>query len=149
MLNQTNYPYSTQANAYPQTTNIPSQAHPYHLVDPSPWPLTASFALLVTTLAAVLKFNGWIMGGTLLTMGILAVLITMAFWWRDCIRESAYQGFHTKKVQKGISLGFLLFVVSEVFFFISIFWGYFHSSLAPTVELGAVWPPKGIEPLNP
>lgn len=132
-----------------QTRSVAIQAHPFHLVDPSPWPLAASFALLVTTLAAVLKFHGWIMGGTLLTMGIIAVALTMGLWWRDCIRESAYQGFHTTKVQNGITMGFVLFVISEVFFFISIFWGYFHSSLAPTVELGAVWPPKGIEPLNP
>lgn len=61
----------------------------------------------------------------------------------------SYQGYHTKLVKKGITIGFVLFVVSEVFFFVSIFWGYFHSALAPTVELSSMWPPKGIEPLNP
>lgn len=60
-----------------------------------------------------------------------------------------FQGHHTFAVQKGLSLGFVLFVISEVFFFISIFWAFFHSSLAPTVELGAQWPPAGIEALNP
>lgn len=60
-----------------------------------------------------------------------------------------FQGHHTFAVQKGLSLGFVLFVVSEVFFFISIFWAFFHSSLSPTVELGAHWPPAGIETLNP
>ncbi|ORX80318.1 COX3-domain-containing protein, partial [Basidiobolus meristosporus CBS 931.73] len=111
-------------------------------------PLAALFALLVTTLAAVSKFHGWIMGGTLLTMGIIAVALTMAFWWRDCIRESAYQGFHTTKVQNGITMGFVLFVISEVFFFISIFWGYFHSSLAPTVELGPYKPAQVTKVMN-
>ena len=61
----------------------------------------------------------------------------------------SYQGYHTRLVSRGITIGFILFVISEVFFFISIFWGYFHSALVPTVELGSLWPPKGIEPLNP
>jgi cytochrome c oxidase subunit 3 len=61
----------------------------------------------------------------------------------------SYQGYHTQLVKRGITIGFILFVISEVFFFISIFWGYFHSALAPTVELGSLWPPKGIEALNP
>ena len=60
-----------------------------------------------------------------------------------------FQGHHTFAVQKGLSLGFVLFVISEIFFFISIFWAFFHSSLSPTVELGAHWPPAGIETLNP
>lgn len=58
------------------------------------------------------------------------------------------QGYHTKKVRKGINIGFILFIVSEVFFFFSIFWAYFHSSLSPSVELGGMWPPMGIEALN-
>ncbi|RKP12385.1 cytochrome c oxidase subunit III domain-containing protein [Piptocephalis cylindrospora] len=70
--------------------NYKYQAHPFHLVEPSPWPLTASFALLILTTASVLNFHG-----------------------------------------------FILFIISEVFFFISIFWAYFHSSLVPTVDLGA------------
>ena len=61
----------------------------------------------------------------------------------------SYQGYHTHLVKKGITIGFILFVISEVFFFLSIFWAYFHSALAPTVELGSIWPPKGITPLNP
>ena len=60
-----------------------------------------------------------------------------------------FTGNHTTIVQKGLNLGFILFVASEVMFFVSIFWAYFHSSLAPTVDLGSVWPPAGIEPLNP
>jgi len=58
-------------------------------------------------------------------------------------------GNHTSVVQRGITLGFILFVVSEVLFFFSIFWAFFHSALSPAVELGAVWPPEGILALNP
>ena len=128
--------------------NYKYQAHPFHLVEPSPWPFTASFALLILTTASVLNFHG-INSSIALTIGFLSVLTTMALWWRDCIRESSYQGFHTNLVKKGITIGFILFIISEVFFFISIFWAYFHSSLVPTVELGSLWPPKGIEALNP
>jgi cytochrome c oxidase subunit 3 len=45
----------------------------------------------------------------------------MALWFKDIIIEASYLGAHTEKVQKGISLGVVLFVVSEVFFFLSIF----------------------------
>ncbi len=52
-------------------------------------------------------------------------------------------------VQKGLNLGVILFIVSEGLFFVAIFWAFFHSALTPTVELGAQWPPMGIEPVNP
>jgi cytochrome c oxidase subunit 3 len=64
----------------------------------------------------------------------------MTLWWRDTIRESSYLGCNTNRVKKGIYIGFILFVISEICFFISIFWAFFHSSLAPSVELGCLWP---------
>ena len=125
------------------------QFHPYHLVDPSPWPLITSFARLTLTLSAVIYFNGYANGGTLVSFGFLATLFAMILWFRDVVAEGSFMGNHTFAVQKGLNLGVALFIVSEVFFFISIFWAYFHSALAPTVELGAHWPPAGIDPLNP
>tara|TARA_A100001037_G_C14793441_1_gene475653 strand:- start:31 stop:660 length:630 start_codon:yes stop_codon:yes gene_type:complete len=73
----------------------------------------------------------------------------MFVWWRDIIRESTYQGHHTTTVQAGLKSGMVLFIVSEIMFFLAFFWAFFHSSLAPTIEIGAVWPPKGIDVLNP
>ena len=125
------------------------QAHPYHLVEPSPWPIVVAFALLTTTLSGVLSFHGYSNGPFLLALGLIATTATMGLWFVSVTREGTFQGHHTFAVQKGLLLGFILFVISEVFFFISIFWAFFHSSLAPTVELGAHWPPAGIEPLNP
>lgn len=125
------------------------QAHPYHLVEPSPWPLITSFALLTLTTSAVMYFNGLANGGLLLSLGFLSTLGAMTLWFRDVVTEGTYLGDHTFAVQKGLTIGVALFIVSEVFFFLSIFWAYFHSSLAPTVELGAHWPPIGISPLNP
>jgi cytochrome c oxidase subunit 3 len=125
------------------------QGHPYHLVEPSPYPLLVSLALLITTLSGVMTFHGYSNGAFLLSLGFLSTVFGMALWLKDVVREATYQGHHTIAVQKGLMMGFILFVVSEVMFFLSIFWAFFHSSLAPTVELGASWPPAGIEPLNP
>jgi hypothetical protein len=69
------------------TTKI-YQAHPYHLVEPSPWPLAASLALLIITTSAVLNFHGWSTSVAFAT-GLFSLLATMGFWWRDCIRESS------------------------------------------------------------
>jgi cytochrome c oxidase subunit 3 len=137
---------------YSMTTkfmNRSVQAHPFHLVEASPWPIAVSFSLLVVTLSGVMTFQGYSNGLFLLTLGFISLVSTMTLWFKDISREGTFQGHHTFAVQKGLSLGFILFVISEVFFFISIFWAFFHSSLAPSVELGAHWPPAGIEALNP
>ena len=65
------------------------------------------------------------------------------------IREATFEGHHTRAVQIGLRYGMILFIASEVMFFLAFFWAFFHSSLAPTVEIGAVWPPKGIQVLSP
>ena len=88
-------------------------------------------------------------GGFVLSLGLIMILYSMFVWWRDVIRESTYEGLHTSAVQTGLRYGMILFIVSEIMFFVAFFWAFFHSSLAPTVEIGAVWPPKGIEVLNP
>lgn len=130
------------------TKKIPLPAHPYHIVDPSPWPLGLSFVLFSLTTSAVLKFHGYPLGDFLLLLSFLLLNWGMGLWFKDIITEATFLGSHTDKVQKGISLGVALFIVSEVFFFLSIFWAYFHSSLAPAVEIGSEWPPKGVEPVN-
>lgn len=80
---------------------------------------------------------------------ILILVICLFQWWRDIIRESTYQGFHTKKVIKGLKIRILLFIISELFFFVRIFWCYFHIFLSPRIEIGGLWPPKNIQIFNP
>nr|YP_002970947.1 cytochrome c oxidase subunit III [Chalarodon madagascariensis]BAH70453.1 cytochrome oxidase subunit 3 [Chalarodon madagascariensis] len=123
------------------------QAHAYHMVDPSPWPLTGAISALLLTsgLAVWFHFNNI----NLIMLGMAILLLTMYQWWRDIVREGTYQGHHTPLVQKGLRYGMILFITSEVFFFIGFFWAFYHSSLAPTPELGGCWPPSGIHPLNP
>lgn len=130
------------------------QAQPFHLVTPSPWPLLTSFALLILTSSAVMYFNGYanIIGGSgilLVLIGLITTTMAITLWFRDVVTEGTFLGDHTLPVQKGISMGVILFIISEVFFFISIFWSFFHSALAPTVELGTLWPPVGIATINP
>nr|QBP33886.1 cytochrome c oxidase subunit III [Klapopteryx armillata] len=121
--------------------------HPYHLVDQSPWPLTGAIGALVTVSGLLQWFHQYNM--TLLNLGFLITTLTMILWWRDVTREGTFQGLHTYPVTLGLRWGMILFIVSEVFFFISFFWAFFHSSLSPTGELGAMWPPVGIVPFNP
>jgi len=84
-----------------------------------------------------------------LILAFVSVIFSMSFWFRDVISESTYLGNHTLSVQRGLNMGVALFIVSEALFFLAIFWAFFHSALAPTVELGAQWPPIGIEAINP
>ena len=125
------------------------QSHPFHMVEPSPWPLLTANAVLSMLVSAVLYFNGIQYGSELLVLGLLSVIFAFSLWFRDVTTEGTYLGDHTLIVQKGLTMGVSLFIVTEAFFFVSIFWAYFHSSLAPTVELGSQWPPAGIEALNP
>nr|AKE07125.1 cytochrome c oxidase subunit III [Monopterus albus] len=123
------------------------QAHAYHMVDPSPWPLTRAISALLMTSGLATWFH--YKTTTLLFLGTTLLLLTMFQWWRDIIRESTFQGHHTTPVQKGLRYGMVLFITSEVFFFIGFFWAFYDSSLAPAIELGGLWPPTGISPLDP
>nr|AQM40179.1 cytochrome c oxidase subunit 3 [Diestramima tibetensis] len=121
--------------------------HPYHLVNVSPWPLTGAIGALATVAGLVKWFHQF--NNSLFMLGLLILMLTMIQWWRDITREGTYQGLHTLPVNFGLRWGMILFIVSEVFFFVSFFWAFFHSSLSPAVELGAMWPPMGINPFNP
>nr|AZH80994.1 cytochrome c oxidase subunit III [Caridina macrodentata]AZH80995.1 cytochrome c oxidase subunit III [Caridina macrodentata] len=121
--------------------------HTYHLVDMSPWPLTGSISAMMITTGLVKWFHQFNMD--LLLLGLLATALTMIQWWRDITREGTYQGLHTTRVVTGLQWGMILFITSEVLFFFSFFWAFFHSSLSPTVEVGSCWPPAGIQSFNP
>lgn len=125
------------------------QAHPFHLVSPSPWPINTCISLYNLTTSGVLTIHGYANADYYLIIAFISVVGSMAFWWRDVISEGTYLGNHTLAVQRGLNMGVALFIVSEALFFLAIFWAFFHSALSPTVELGAQWPPMGISPVNP
>ncbi len=125
------------------------QSHPFHLVSPSPWPIYTCIAMLTLTTSGVLTMHGFSDASYFLTAAFITLVSSMSFWWRDVISEGTYLGNHTLAVQRGLNMGVALFIVSEALFFLAIFWAFFHSALSPTVELGAQWPPMGIEAINP
>lgn len=125
------------------------QRHPFHLVDPSPWPLVASLSALFCTSGGVLYFHAFKIGAFLLFLGLISLLSVMFSWWRDVVREATFEGHHTGIVQQGLRFGVILFIISEIFFFFAFFWAFFHSSVTPTIDIGASWPPKGIITLSP
>lgn len=110
------------------------QAHPFHLVSPSPWPLYTSISLLSLTTSAVLSFHGFAYAEYNLLMSLTSLILSMSFWFRDIIAEGTYIGHHTLAVQRGLNLGVALFIVSEALFFLAIFWTFFHSC---TLWIGA------------
>lgn len=121
--------------------------HPFHLVNNSPWPLLrAGFAIRLT----VGRLNYfYFFNRTLIGASMLGLLIVSAQWWRDVSRESTLLGQHSNVVELGMRWGIVLFICSEVFFFVSFFWRFFYSRLSPGLELGRVWPPIGLSPFNP
>lgn len=123
--------------------------HPYHLVNPSPWPIFISLAALTTTFGSVMYFHGHLGGGSMLAFGVVSITYAFGVWWRDVIREASFEGKHTSAVQQGLRYGVLLFILSEVLFFFAFFWAFFHSSLSPAIEIGGIWPPRGITVINP
>ena len=130
-------------------TRATFQAHPFHLVSPSPWPLYTCISLLTLTTTGVSTMHNYAHAKIVLLLGFLGLIYSMSLWFRDVISEGTYLGNHTLAVQRGINMGVGLFIVSEALFFLAIFWAFFHSALSPTIELGATWPPMGINSINP
>ncbi|MEQ8750617.1 MAG: cytochrome c oxidase subunit 3 [Amphiplicatus sp.] len=168
--------------------------HDYHLVNPSPWPLVGSIAAAAMMIGAVSWLQttedgvGLVLGGEnglklpggpgIFIAGFVGVLITMAGWWRDVIKESLTGENTALVIRLGLRYGMVLFIASEVMFFAAWFWAFFGAALFPDAgapimlpdgsqmsnldgnpaflgndarlhSTGGVWPPKGVEPLDP
>ena len=142
------------------------EKHNYHLVDPSPWPALGTLAVIILAFGAIHYFgtgNPFVSPGddpnevvrgsmTPMLIGLALVVLTMIFWWRDVIKES-HGGFHNEIVQIGLKYGMVLFIASEVCFFVAFFWAFFDVSLPGQHEwraaIGGVWPPEGDGYLKP
>lgn len=117
--------------------------HPYHLVNPSAWPIMGAAAGGVLATGAIFYMHYdtvWLM-----LVGFVAVFVVMYGWWRDIVLESVREKAHTSIVKIGLRYGMMLFIASEVMFFVAFFWAYFNASLFPTEATGFQWPPVGIE----
>jgi cytochrome c oxidase subunit 3 len=128
--------------------------HDYHLVNPSPWPFIGSISTLILAIGAVAWMKDWT--PWIFFIGLAGVLYTMYAWWSDVIRE-AHQGSHTRVVMMHHRYGMILFIASEVMFFVAWFWAYFDGffryddleQYARVTATGGVWPPQGIEVFDP
>jgi len=118
----------------------------YHLVEISSWPLKLGIIIPLGPLGLIYYIKNRSL--TFLIIFFFTIIFSIMLWFRDIIREGSIYGFHTKKVNTGLKYGMLLFIVSEVIFFFSFFWAYFHSRLSPNIEIGGVWPPIGISVIN-
>jgi len=126
---------------------LQTQKHPFHILSSSSLPFMVSLCVLIVALgfveymhfSAILNF---IIG--------LSLLICVSFmWFFDVIKEGTFGGYHTSPVIDNLRLGFMLFVLTEVAFFASFFWSFFHFSLAPSIFIGMQWPPEGLVLINP
>lgn len=136
--------------------------HDYHIVDPSPWPFVGSVSAFTLAVGAIMTMKGIPVAGLklgpyLLAIGLIGVLYTMAAWWADVINEAEHRGNHTRVVQMHHRYGMIMFIASEVMFFVAWFWAFFDSSIyAHETQAflryeftGGHWPPKGIEVFDP
>ena len=130
-------------------TVLNNYSHPFHLVDPSPWPFCTSMALWYMALTVVSVFHNYVAEASTLLYGLVYLIFSLAAWWRDVIRESTYEFKHTPYVRRGLLLGMTLFIISEVMFFFGFFWAFFHSSLVPSPYIGGVWPPHTLSVVSP
>jgi cytochrome c oxidase subunit 3 len=129
-----------------------SQKHPFHILDASPYPLLVSLFLFSWLVPQTLYLHGASLGGIpradLIHGSLLGLYVTAMSWFLSILKESS-QGFHTRRVQYGLRLGMVLFIISEVMLFFAFFWAFFHFSLVPSVNIGAVWPPSGAQEISP
>lgn len=137
---------SVQGDSITLATGI---KQPYHLPNPSPWPLTGSIGGFLTVFGIVLAahHDTYIV----LVLGLLTVLATMFFWWRDVLREGAVPGAHSAIVRLGLRYGMTLFIASEVMFFVGFFWAYFNFLIFPETQGNGqtVWPPSTVSTFDP
>ena len=136
-------PAESGASASATDFDYHGHKHPYHLVDPSPWPFIGAMSAFVMAIGAVLFMHeeiSWV-----LILGFAGVLGTMAGWFWQVIQEAEYNGYHNPVVQVGMRYGMALFIASEVMFFVAWFWAYFNAALFPSLQIEGKWPPPGIQ----
>lgn len=147
--------------------DLHAKNHDYHIIDPSPWPILGSIGALVMAIGGIgwmqhINGNEFSLLGIPLSnpwgfwIGVAIVLYTMFGWWSATIKE-AHEGHQTRVVSIHLRYGMIMFIISELFFFVAWFWVFFDASLFPNdaeqvaraAYTGGIWPPKGIEVLNP
>jgi heme/copper-type cytochrome/quinol oxidase subunit 3 len=133
-----------------------AQKHPFHLVDASPYPFSSAVSLLLVVCFLTDRINSYLpqyflselLLGGYLHLSFTLLIVTVMSWFVIIVVEAGL-GYHTRAVQRGLKMGMLLFIISEIMFFFAFFWAYFHFSLNPASAIGAVWPPFSTQILDP
>jgi heme/copper-type cytochrome/quinol oxidase subunit 3 len=118
--------------------------HPFHIVTNSPWPLFVGFSVLGLTISFVSYMHSFYGSLFIFFWSFIFLLISVSNWWYDVAMEATYEGEHTLKVQKMYNTSFLLFLISELFFFITLFWAFFHYGQQPNIHIGVSWIPVNV-----
>jgi len=104
--------------------------HDYHILPPDAWPFIGAFSALTFTSGMVFFMHD--MAGWQIVLGLgIAGLIATFFGWFSKVVNEAQTGFHTPVVQLHLRYGMILFIASEVMFFVGWFWSWFDFSLFP------------------
>lgn len=119
----------------------------FYLIRFSPWPIVGA----IGTFGLLIRLCGWFhkLGLSGIFISIIIIILCIIQWRRDVIRERTYIGSYTFSIYTNVRWGIVIFIISEVLFFFSFFWAFFHRRLCPTIELGCIWPPVGIDIINP
>ncbi len=127
--------------------------HDYAILPPSILPFAVSVSLFLGLSGSVIWMhslndandgsNPWLM-----LAGLAGLLFSLFSWWREMIVE-AQAGMNTAVVRIGLREGFILFIISEVFFFVAWFWNYLKHGLFPMRANEYMWPPAGVEVFDP
>jgi cytochrome c oxidase subunit 3 len=121
----------------------------FNLVKPSPWPFTISWSALIFAIGFISRNHYYLLGGVTTLLGFIGLSCILRLWCRDLNRESVQLGYYSFQTKKGLSTGFIVYMISETFFFVSFIWSYFYISLDPSVRTGGIWPPFGISGIYP
>nr|YP_011017983.1 cytochrome c oxidase subunit 3 [Lingula reevii]WQG15346.1 cytochrome c oxidase subunit 3 [Lingula reevii] len=133
-----------------KTTIVPRYS--WARVGPSAWPICVVIGLVALFVNLAFGFHGLtsktgLWGGSLIIL--LTLLLPLGAWW-DSLKLETLVGMSTAQELSNLKMAFALFIWSELFFFVGLFWAFFHSALSPSDELGCMWPPiVGIMPMNP
>jgi len=126
------------------------KTHDFHILSPSPWPILMSAAAMILAMGAIAWMHKIAWGMPVFFAGLASVIGVFFFWWSNVVHEETI-GDHTPVVQLHHRYGMILFIASEVMFFVAWFWAYFNAALFPSMHEGidGVWPPAGVELLDP
>jgi len=129
------------------------EKHHFHLVDQSQLPFLTAFAVMLLVLNIVFYLHSTDVSyirflDDLMFHSAWFFFSSALFVWFVTVVIEAGHGYHTIAVRKGLRYGMVLFIVSEIMFFFAFFWAFFHVSLAPSIAIGSVWPPRSIQSLD-